>query len=266
MKRLRTICFCSYLLLLAPGSPSQPAKPATPQVENHRRGTEPAETVKVGLLLQNQQQAGLAARRSAEMAIAEANSKGGYHGRRFELIVRSVDGPWGAGSKEIVNLVFAEDVLAILASLDGRSAHVAEQIVAKGRIALVSAWASESTLTQINIPWFFRCVPDDRQQANALLKEIFPKRGLQRVAAVTAKTYDARMAAAAFSRAAATAGYPRPIELSYASDQDFPGIFNRIEDDDIEGVVLFGQLSSTAKLVKQMQARGLKQTLFAHLP
>lgn len=257
------------LFLLAADLPAQPSKREERPNDNLCVRAKVTQTVKVGLLIHKQgpsADAEPAARQGAEMAVAEANKNGGFGGRPFELIVRSVDGPWGAGSKAIVNLAFEENAWAILASLDGRSTHLAEQIVVKGRVALVSAWATEATLTQINVPWFFRCLPDDRHQAKALVQEIFEVRRLKRVATATAGTYDARMAASAFSQTAAAAGYPLTLQLSYgAADRNRQDTLDAIEHDDIEGVVLFGPPSETADLVCQMRDRGMKQALFGSL-
>lgn len=236
---------------------------------NQLRDIKRNDVVKVGLLIPKQgirAKEGLAVRQGAEMAIAEANTSGGFAGRPFKLIVRSDDGPWKSGSKKIVQLVFEDDVWAILGSLDGRSAHLAEQIITKGRVVLVSPWATDPTLTQIKIPWFFRCVPDDRQQARALVKEIFQVRLLKRVATVAEETYDAHMAATTFVQIAADAGYSLTHQLSYgATDNDFHDVLNQIDHTDIEGVVLFGQLKSIAKFAQQMRARTMKQAIFGPL-
>ncbi len=223
------------------------------------------EVVKVGLLIPGSDK-WLAAKHGTEMAIAEANANGKFNKHSFELIVRSIDGLWGSGSKEIVKLVFEDSVWAILGSLDGRSAHLAEQIATKGQVVLVSSWATDPTLTQINIPWFFRCVPDDRQQAIALMKEIFEVRQLKRVATIAGKVYDARMAATSFSRVVESEGYQAPLQFSYETTiNDFQSILNKIEQTRVEGVVLFGLPKPTAKLVQQMRARGMKQALFGPL-
>ncbi|MFQ5865768.1 MAG: ABC transporter substrate-binding protein [bacterium] len=236
---------------------------------NPLQGSKPIEVVKVGLLIPKKgvrAGQGLAAKQGAEMATIEANRSRGFGGRPFKLIVRSDEGPWGSGSKEIVKLVFEDRVRAILGSLDGRSAHLAEQIVTKGRVVLLSPWASDPTLTQSKIPWFFRCVPDDRQQAVVLVREVFQTRRLKRVATVAEGTYDAHMAAATFAKIAASVGYGLTLQLSYrAADHDFHDLFSQIEHANIEGVVLFGQPSPTATLVQQMRALGMKQALFGPL-
>ena len=80
------------------------------------------ESVKIGLLIADS--TSLEARNGAELAIKEVNKQGGIHGRRVELITRSMEGAWGSGSKEVVDLVFNEDIWAILGSHDGRNAHL----------------------------------------------------------------------------------------------------------------------------------------------
>lgn len=233
--------------------------PAPPGESQH------VEVVKVGLLVPGEDEA-LAAKQGAEMAVAKANEGGGFGGRPFELIVRRVEGPWGSGSKAIVNLVFEEGVWAILGALDGRGAHLAEQVVTKGRVVLVSSWATDPTLSQINIPWFFRPVPDDRQQARALVSEIFQARRLQRVATVAADGYDARVAATTFAQVAREAGYPLSVQLSYGeAGRDFEVVLSRIENHGVEGVVLFGPPSPAAELIRRMRARGMRQALFGPL-
>lgn len=232
------------------------ARPA-PQLESGRN-----ESVKLGLLIPGEGGAdGLAALRGAELAIAQANARGGLEGRPFELIVRTQDGPWGSASKKIVSLVFDEGVRAILGSLDGRAAHLAEQVATKGRVALVSPWAFDPSLTRINIPWFFRCAPDDRQQAVVLADEVFRGKRLRRVAALAEATYDAGVAADAFCRTAVDAGYPRPLRLGFAAAD----VAKRLEDADIEAVVLFGRPLPAAALVRALRENGSGQALFGAL-
>src|SRR5512139_444498 len=65
--------------------------------------------IKIGLLIQNKNS--VAAKNGAELAIINANS-GSDKGIKFELVVRSMEGPWGTGSKQAVDLVFDEEVVA----------------------------------------------------------------------------------------------------------------------------------------------------------
>jgi branched-chain amino acid transport system substrate-binding protein len=219
--------------------------------------------VKVGLLIPKDSHE---ARQGAQLAVEGANRKGGFRGRPFQLVERSDDGPWGSGSKEIVKLVFEEKVWAILGSLDGRSGHLAEQIATKGGVVLVTPWATEPNLTQIKVPWFYRCVPDDRQQAEVLIKEIFEKRCMARVGIITEESYDSRVAGETFSRVAIEKGFPPTLQLIYRSeDPSFDEILHNIQHHDIEGVVFFGKSGDAEIFLHKLHALEMNQTLFGPL-
>jgi ABC-type branched-subunit amino acid transport system substrate-binding protein len=222
------------------------------------------ETVRIGLLIPPGAD-GLAARRAAELAVADAERTGGMSEISFELAIREVAGPWGSGSKEIVSLVFEDEVLAIVAALDGRGAHVAEQIVAKGQVPLVAPTADPS-LTQINVPWFFRCAPDDRAQSAALAVEVYGQRGLLRVATVTDNSYDAQVAEETFTDTAADAGFQVSLRLAYTGTaDDFSTLVAELTGHQADAVVLFGPPSPAAKLIRQLHATGQSPALFGHM-
>ncbi|NLJ44013.1 MAG: ABC transporter substrate-binding protein, partial [Bacteroidales bacterium] len=83
------------------------------------------DTIKIGLLIQDK--GSEAAIRGAELAVRKANLQGGFEGKKFSLVVRSMEGPWGTGSKQAVNLIFEEKVWALTGCHDGRNAHLVEQ-------------------------------------------------------------------------------------------------------------------------------------------
>jgi branched-chain amino acid transport system substrate-binding protein len=148
-------------------------------------------------------------RRGAELALSLPAADGGPRAEKPALPIRVVaaqaGGKWEAGAGELVRLVYKEGAAAVLGPADGRAAHLAEQVVTrgKGRFVLLTPWASDPTLTEIKIPWFFRLVPEDRKQAEALLAEIHGARKISRIAAVAVKgEYDSRAALEALDRAA----------------------------------------------------------------
>ena len=144
------------------------------QISNHAVSSSSPSTINIGLVIPDPD--ALAASHGAELAIREANNEGGYEGRPFNLIVHSSEGPWGTGSKVSVSMVFDEEVVAIMGSLDGRNAHLVEQVATKTRVTFLSSWSTDMSLSHAFVPWYFRCIPDDDQQAIALIHEIYKKR------------------------------------------------------------------------------------------
>ena len=162
------------------------------------------EPIKIGFLIQESR--ARSAVLGAEMAIRKANLAGGYDGKQFSLTVRSMEGPWGTGSKQAVDLIFEENVWALIGYHDGRNAHLVEQAATKSIVPFISAWSSDPTLSQAFVPWFFNCVPTDRQQAQLIVKNITGKFKPGYTVVITGDDYDSRMASDNFINEMKNAG------------------------------------------------------------
>jgi ABC-type branched-subunit amino acid transport system substrate-binding protein len=105
---------------------------------------------------------------AAALAVGQINSAGGCNGLPFEIITRWADDPWGGGSKKMIKLVYEDSVLAVIGSVDSEATHVAEQIVTKAWLPLISPVSADPTLNYIRIPWMFRLPPNDEEQAKVI--------------------------------------------------------------------------------------------------
>jgi branched-chain amino acid transport system substrate-binding protein len=120
----------------------------------------------------------------------------------FRLVPRwSVD-PWGTGIPQLTRMVYDEQPLAVLGSVDSASTHLAEQIVAKANLPLVSPVATDPSVTLAGVPWMFACAPSDVAVARVLANEIleFDVRGGSpsprapfRLVLLTATDHESRM-------------------------------------------------------------------------
>jgi len=207
------------------------------------------ESNKIGLLIPDRSSQGII--RAANMAIEEANTSGGFKGMPFELVVRTTEGPWGAGSKESVALVYEDNVLAIMGSLDGRNAHLAEQVATKSHISYLETRATESTLSQAFVPWFFRCVPNDDQQSRAILDYI-NKHGAGPVAILYCEDYNSRMAAKSFSRISARMGINPPALMMIRSEETTSSqIANRLKNKEIRHLVITSHTGISLDIIRE---------------
>jgi ABC-type branched-subunit amino acid transport system substrate-binding protein len=75
-------------------------------------------------------------------------------GKSISLVAIPSEGAWGKASNDLVNAVYQDHVLALIA-LDRASSHLAEQIAVKSFVPVV-AISSDRALTTTNIPWIFR--------------------------------------------------------------------------------------------------------------
>ncbi len=225
-------------------------------------GTE--KTIKIGLLIQDRNSP--EALQASELAIKDANLNGGYRGRMFELKVRSMEGPWGTGSKQAVSLVFDEKAVALVGSHDGRNAHLVEQVAAKAGVVFVSAWSGDPTLAQAFVPWFFNSVYNDCQLSDALVSAIYRNNKPVRLAVITDDGYDSASKLKCFLGKLQGQGKPEPLKLGCNNDQgNINEIADKLKTSDIDCIVLIMKQPGLTDLIKKMRTSDLLQPVYCPL-
>jgi ABC-type branched-subunit amino acid transport system substrate-binding protein len=175
-----------------------------------------SKTATIGILLPLQganAEQGRQLMKAAQQAIADENQRGPLpDGRPFSLAVKNETGNWGQSSTEMMRLITEDESLALIIGSNGNLAHQAEQIANKLGISIVTL-ASDATTTQINIPWIFRVVPSDEQQADAIAQGIYGRNKSSKVLLISTTDHDGRAGKLAFTRAARAIGADAPVEL-----------------------------------------------------
>jgi len=174
-----------------------------------------------------------------------------------------MEGPWGTGSREAVSLIFGENVIGILGSHDGRNAHLVEQVAAKSRVVFLSAWSGDPTLSQAFVPWFFNCVFNNLQQADALIEEIYNRRNLARIAVVADNGYDSQSALNNFLKNLGKQGKPEPLRFLYDSTvKDINDLTEQIKRSEAGCILLFVQPPASVKIIQQLRLKQMNLPLF----
>jgi branched-chain amino acid transport system substrate-binding protein len=164
----------------------------------------PGPEIRIGLLapLQGPRKAeGEALHQAAQMALEDEAANPLPGGRRLVLVARDETGLWGRASSEIVRLVFDDRAVALITSAEGNAAHLAEQVGNRVGVPVLTL-SSDSTTTQINIPWLFRIVPNDAVQAQAIAEDIYRQRAFQKVLLIAERNHDGRVGREEFEKAA----------------------------------------------------------------
>jgi len=219
-------------------------------------------SIKIGLLVTNN--TAKSAQHGAEMAVFEANKTGGINIIQFQLVTRSMEGPWGTGSKQAVDLIFNEDVWALMGSHDGRNAHLVEQVIAKTHVVFLSAWASDPSLSQAFVPWYFSCVPNNIQQARALIKNSSNKRNIDKVVVITSDSYGSKMVLQNLLKSINSAGKTKLTFLNFDnhSEQNFNILLDSIHKIGAKGILLMGESEMTLNFIKKLRDKNMNQHVF----
>jgi branched-chain amino acid transport system substrate-binding protein len=202
----------------------------------------------------------------AQLAIEQANSRGGYLKRHipFELVISNDNGLWGASGNEIIKMAYKDHVWAIIGTIDGANTHIAIRVALKAEVVMMNSGDTDPTLVETNIPWVFRCIGDDRQQAYLLLDYIYRKQGLRRIGIIRSSNRYGRFGVREIHDGSRRMGHPIAVEMAYELGLDDLALhLARLREADVDGVVHWGGASDGARILNQMRAAGMTQPFFA---
>ncbi|MFY9853829.1 MAG: ABC transporter substrate-binding protein [Terracidiphilus sp.] len=223
---------------------------------------------------------GLRMLHGAQLAVEEANARGGYGGKPFKLMLHNDydnwqakavygdDRPtdptiWGSASNEAVKMVYDDRDWAIFGSISSETTHIMLRVALRAEIPIVNSASTDPTIPETYIPWYFTDLQDDRVQSLTLARRIFTELGLKRVALLRVNNRYGRLGVPKFRDAARRLGHPVVIEQKYLpGDTDFSKQLQVIRSSRADAIVLWTDESQAAAILKQLRAAGMKQRVF----
>lgn len=201
--------------------------------------------------------------RAATLAIEQANLAGGYKGLPFRLVPGWSNDPWGSGVKQIVRMVYLDKVRAIIGGIDGPSTHLAEQVVAKARLTLLSPASADRTANLANVPWMFSCLPPDSLQAPPLAASIAGCVGRKPFVLVSAVDHDSQLFAVELSKSLRRRQIAPAFHFQFKPDEsNLADLAEKVVNVQPEAVVLIADSLQSARLTSIMRKRGLQGPIF----
>lgn len=218
-------------------------------------------TVRIGLFGPEKNPDGDRLRAGVELAVAEANARGGYNGISYEVVFRADDGPWGMGAKQVTALAHEDSVWVILGGLEGGDAHLAELVAAKVWAPVITPTASDMTIDYANVPWIFRCFPSDANQAGLLIRYA-RSNGYERLLVITEAdreglTGQRRVRAAAESQDQQVLEY-----IEYQSHRPEAAVRRSLLES-VDAVLVWGRSASGQRLIREIRGAGFDGPVLA---
>ena len=201
-----------------------------------------------------------------QLAIEEANARGGYLKRKipFELVVSNDNGLWGSSGNEIIKQAYKDQVWAILGTIDGANSHIAIRVALKCEILMMNSGDTDPTFIETNIPWVARCIGDDRQMNYILADYLYRKVGFKRAGIIRASNRYGRFGVREIIDASRRLEHPIAVEMAYkVGRDDFSLELERIKDANVDVVIHWGDDVEGAKILNQMRAMGMNQPFVA---
>ncbi len=199
----------------------------------------------------------------AQLAVEEANAKGGYGGKPFTLMIHKDQAVWGASSNEIVKMAYDEKVWAMLGSISGDSTRIALRVTLKAEVPIVNSASTDPTIPETTIPWYFTTIQDDRVQCYTPARRIYTDLGLKRAAILRVNSRYGRFGVIKFRDASRRMGHRFVIEQKWMpGDTDFRRQLRIINQSCADAIVIWGDSDEVGRALKQMRQLGMQQRAF----
>jgi branched-chain amino acid transport system substrate-binding protein len=205
---------------------------------------------------------GARTKKGVELAFAEANAARKPGELPFELIAREDSPQWGSAANIAVD--FADnEVLGILGTIDGDATHVALRVALKIETYIINTSDPDPTLTETQIPWLMRVLPDQRQESFLLAEVMVRERGCKRIAIFRESSRPGRVGVMHFVNFIRRLGYP-PVQhlLFRPGDTDIAMQIQAIKAADVDAVFFCGQPDDIGRFAAQFRQAGIKAQFF----
>jgi ABC-type branched-subunit amino acid transport system substrate-binding protein len=200
---------------------------------------------------------------AASLAIDQANRAGGYKGLPFRLVAGFSDNPWGTGISKVVRMAYVDKVWAIIGGIDGHSTHLAEQVVAKARLTLLSPASTDKTVNLANVPWMFSCIPGDHLQAPILAHAIASRIGQKPFLLVSAVDHDSHLFTVEFAKSFAQYELMPAYHFEFEPEKkDFTELADKIVETKVHTLVLISGAEQSARVISAVRDRNFTGPVF----
>jgi ABC-type branched-subunit amino acid transport system substrate-binding protein len=195
-------------------------------------------------------------------AIEEAN-RGRQPGELpFELVEHEGVAQWG-GAANLASLLADEKVLGYLGMIDGTDAHVALRVTLKTEIVMINTSDPDPTLTETQIPWLLRVLPDQRQEESKLVDLIVHRFGCRRIAILRAGDRFARVGSHMFGDFVRRLGCPAVQELLFKpGGTDIAYQLAAIKEAQPDAIFFLGESADIGRFARQFREAGVKARFF----
>ncbi|MFC1792743.1 ABC transporter substrate-binding protein [Planctomycetota bacterium] len=200
---------------------------------------------------------------AACLAVEQANRAGGYNGLPFRLVAGWSDNPWGSGVTEVTRMAYVHKVWAIIGGIDGPSTHLAEQVVAKARLTLISSASTDKTVNLANVPWMFSCLPADHLQAPVLARAIASEVGDKSFLLVSAVDHDSHLFTAELNKFFAQHKLLPSYHFEFKPGQkNIDGLIEKIVHTKTHAMVVIAAVPQSVQIISAVRQKGFKGLVF----
>ncbi|MGB2865809.1 MAG: ABC transporter substrate-binding protein, partial [Sedimentisphaerales bacterium] len=164
---------------------------------------------------------------------------------------------------EVTRMAYVHKVWAVIGGIDGPSTHLAEQVVAKARLALLSSASTDKTVNLANVPWMFSCLPGDHLLAPVLAQAIASEVGNKSFLIVSAVDHDSHLFTVELTRSFIQHKLVPSYHFKFKPGQkNIDGLVEKIVHAKAHTLVLIAASRQSAQIISAVRQKGFKGHIF----
>ncbi len=198
---------------------------------------------------------------AANLAVEEANADGGYRGLPFRLIPGWSENPWGNGINQVARMAFVDAVWAVIGGIDGPSTHLAEQVVAKALLTLISPASTDKTVNLANVPWMYSAMPGDQLLAPVLGSALLKEAGDSDFVLLSATDHDSHCFLIELDKYLAGRRTPT-LRFEFQNGRDHSALVKEVIAAKPAAVALIASVQDSGMLVNTLRRGGFRGKIF----
>lgn len=192
---------------------------------------------------------------AVQEAVSDAKSTASEGLPAVEVVNLVSKSPWSDGATAAARLIFEGRVVGIVGGVDGEATHLAETIVAKAHVPLLSPVATDKTVNLANVPWMFSLLPGDHLIAPALAKWL-SRESPDRVAVIIGNDHDSQWFWRELSKWLYASGiHPDPVVIAKEGEGQISELVAHVLQVDPEWVILSGPRNLSVPCVRELRRK-----------
>jgi branched-chain amino acid transport system substrate-binding protein len=160
-------------------------------------------------------------------------------------------------------MVYDDKVWAVVGGIDGPSTHLAEQVITKARLTLISPGSTDKTTNLINIPWMFSALPPDNLQTEILAEEIKRRIAGGSFLMLSAVDHDSHLFAVELGKSLNRRRLAPAYHYQFRSEEDYlADLVKTVMEADVETVAISADWRQSARLSVALREEGFEGLIF----
>jgi branched-chain amino acid transport system substrate-binding protein len=207
---------------------------------------------------------GTTIKQGIDLVLDEIAAQGGINGKKIEVIYEDDKGTPAEAVNATQKLITQDHVSAIIGAHSSSNTLAMRDVTEREKVVHMTPASGADSITEPGHPYMFRYTLYNGQQGPALARYVTGKLNLKDVAIIAENSDFGRTGAEAFKKTMENEGLGNVLSLEFykQGDKDFYPQLTKIKNMNPSAILISGNITEGAQLIKQIRDLGMNTQLF----